>query len=178
SSLRDIREETTDRQIARYLDRDDMVTTTLSTFTSSTVHCARCHDHKFDPISQQDYYSLQAVFAGVDRAERPYDPDTKTHRLRQALLRQKSALEKQDRTALATLQESSFQAEVAAWENSLASNVVAWTVLDPISVVSSNGTTLTKQADLSLLASGARPDKDTYVIVAQTPLRAITAVRL
>src|SRR5262249_34089927 len=93
SSLRDIREETTDRQIARYLDRDDMVTMTLSTFSSSTVHCARCHDHKFDPITQQDYYSLQAVFAGVDRAERPYDADPKTHVRRQALLQQKSALE-------------------------------------------------------------------------------------
>ena len=42
-------------------------------FVSLTVHCARCHDHKFDPIRQEDYYALQAVFAGVDRADRPYD---------------------------------------------------------------------------------------------------------
>ncbi len=46
---------------------------------STTVHCARCHDHKFDPISQADYYSLQAVFAGVDRAERPFDADPAVH---------------------------------------------------------------------------------------------------
>ena len=64
SSLRDIREDSIDRQIGHYLDRDDMVTTAMSTFVSTTVHCARCHDHKFDPISQEDYYSLQAVFAG------------------------------------------------------------------------------------------------------------------
>src|SRR5207237_762125 len=37
-----------------------------------TVHCARCHDHKFDPIPKRDYYRLQAVFAGVDRGDRPY----------------------------------------------------------------------------------------------------------
>ena len=37
---------------------------------SLTVHCARCHDHKFDPIPQEDYYRLQAVFAGVDRGDR------------------------------------------------------------------------------------------------------------
>ena len=75
SSLRDIRDDSIDRQIGYYIDRDDMVATVMSTFVSATVHCARCHDHKFDPISQADYYSLQAVFAGVDKAERPYDPD-------------------------------------------------------------------------------------------------------
>jgi hypothetical protein len=53
------------------LDRDDMVTTTGTTFLSMTVGCARCHDHKFDPISQRDYYRLQAVFAGVERGDRP-----------------------------------------------------------------------------------------------------------
>ena len=47
----------------------------MSTFCSATVQCARCHNHKFDPITQDDYYSLQAVFAGVDRAERPFDAD-------------------------------------------------------------------------------------------------------
>src|SRR6185369_8308531 len=64
--------EKTDGLIARYNDRDDMVMTTMSTFESLTVHCARCHDHKFDPITQRDYYGLQTVFAGVDRATRPY----------------------------------------------------------------------------------------------------------
>jgi hypothetical protein len=65
-------ESKTDGLIARYNDRDDMVMSTMSTFQSLTVHCARCHDHKFDPITQADYYGLQAVFAGVDRADRPY----------------------------------------------------------------------------------------------------------
>ncbi|MGL4550290.1 MAG: DUF1549 and DUF1553 domain-containing protein, partial [Gemmataceae bacterium] len=72
SSLRDIREDTLDRQVGRYLDRDDIVTTVMQTFTSTTAQCARCHDHKFDPISQKDYYALQAVFAGADRGNRPY----------------------------------------------------------------------------------------------------------
>ena len=75
SSLRDIRDDSIDRQIGHYIDRDDMVSTVMSTFVSATVHCARCHDHKFDPITQEDYYSLQAVFAGVDKAERAYDTD-------------------------------------------------------------------------------------------------------
>jgi hypothetical protein len=85
SSLRDIRDDSIDRQIGHYMDRDDMVATVMSTFASATVHCARCHDHKFDPISQEDYYSLQAVFAGVDKAERPYDIDPAVSRQRSAV---------------------------------------------------------------------------------------------
>lgn len=66
----ELREGTVDKEKTRLLDRDDMVTTTGTTFLSLTVGCARCHDHKFDPITQRDYYRLQAVFAGVDRGDR------------------------------------------------------------------------------------------------------------
>jgi hypothetical protein len=75
----------TDGLIARYNDRDDMVMNAMSTFQSLTVHCARCHDHKFDPISARDYYSLQAVFAGVDRADRPFDADAAVAKRRREL---------------------------------------------------------------------------------------------
>jgi mono/diheme cytochrome c family protein len=64
-----------DGRVARHLDRDDMVVNTVQTFTSLTVQCAQCHDHKFDPITQEDYYSLQAVFAAIDRTDRRYDTD-------------------------------------------------------------------------------------------------------
>jgi hypothetical protein len=85
SSLRDIRDDSIDRLIGQYIDRDDMVSTVMSTFASVTVHCARCHDHKFDPISQDDYYALQAVFAGVDKAERSYDSDPSVDQMRRRL---------------------------------------------------------------------------------------------
>ncbi len=71
-----------DGKVARHLDRDDMVANTIGTFMSLTVHCAQCHNHKFDPISQEDYYSLQAVFAAVDRTDRRYDADPITARRR------------------------------------------------------------------------------------------------
>jgi hypothetical protein len=74
----EVAEGTLAKAITRNLDRDDMVATTINTFNSMTAQCARCHNHKFDPISQEDYYSLQAVFAGVDRADRPYDKDSQT----------------------------------------------------------------------------------------------------
>jgi hypothetical protein len=66
----ELREGTVDKAKTRLLDRDDMLATTVTTFMSLTVGCARCHDHKFDPIPQKDYYRLQAVFAGVDRGDR------------------------------------------------------------------------------------------------------------
>jgi hypothetical protein len=178
SSLRDIREDTIDRQIGRYLDRDDMVTTTMSTFASATVHCARCHDHKFDPISQEDYYSLQAVFAGVDRAERVFDADPKVHSTRQALLNRRRALERKEPALMASLLDPAMQDEVAAWEKLAATSVISWVVLGPASFLSSNGTVFARQPDNSLLAHGPRPDKDTYIISAHTALKEITAVRV
>ena len=76
----ELREGTVDKLKTRLLDRDDMVSSTMSTFVSMTVHCARCHDHKFDPIAQTDYYRLQAVFAGVDRGDRHYQSGDQTER--------------------------------------------------------------------------------------------------
>ncbi|MBW3598007.1 MAG: PSD1 and planctomycete cytochrome C domain-containing protein [Planctomycetes bacterium] len=54
----------------RLQDLDNMLTTVMTTTVGLTVGCAKCHDHKFDPIPQRDYYSLQAVFAGVRRGDR------------------------------------------------------------------------------------------------------------
>jgi hypothetical protein len=68
----EVSEEKIDGQVARNLDRDDMVGSVINTFCSVTVQCARCHDHKFDPITQENYYGLQAIFAAVDRADRAY----------------------------------------------------------------------------------------------------------
>ena len=58
------------RRSSRVLDLDDMVTQVMTATIGMTVHCARCHDHKLDPISQAEYYQLQAVFAGVTRGDR------------------------------------------------------------------------------------------------------------
>jgi hypothetical protein len=68
-------ETKTDGKIARRLDRDDMIANTMGIFTSVTVHCAQCHNHKFDPNSQEDYYSLQTVFSALDRADKKYFTD-------------------------------------------------------------------------------------------------------
>ncbi|MFO0340157.1 MAG: DUF1553 domain-containing protein [Acidobacteriota bacterium] len=85
----ELKEATADKKLTRSLDRDDMVANAMGTFVSLTVHCARCHDHKFDPIPQEDYYRVQAVFAGLDRVDRPYDEDAGVFARRRELLEQK-----------------------------------------------------------------------------------------
>ncbi len=83
-----------DGMAARNLDRDDMVTATMVAFCSTTVQCARCHNHKFDPVSMEDYYSLQSVFAALDRADRPYEPDPAVAKQRQEFAAKLASLQK------------------------------------------------------------------------------------
>lgn len=84
----EVPESKIDGKVARNLDRDNMVSNTLNTFCSVTIQCARCHDHKFDPLTQQNYYSLQAVFAAVDRADRAYDVDPEAAEVRSEMTAQ------------------------------------------------------------------------------------------
>lgn len=90
----EVPETKTDGKLARHLDRDDMIANTIGTFCSVTVHCAQCHNHKFDPISQEDYYSLQAVFAALDRTDRKYYADDRLNTRFQDLQRQQREAER------------------------------------------------------------------------------------
>ncbi|MBL9117665.1 MAG: DUF1553 domain-containing protein [Verrucomicrobiaceae bacterium] len=81
-----------DGKIARHLDRDDMVQNAIGTVCSLTIQCAQCHNHKFDPISQEDYYSLHAVFAAIDRTDVDYYPDDASMQKFAALQKQKKQL--------------------------------------------------------------------------------------
>lgn len=178
SSLQSIQDDTDDRRIAQYLDRDDLVTTVMSTFVSTTVHCARCHDHFFDPITQADYYALQAVFAGVDKGERTYDADAQIGSRRRALQQELARLRGLKGNADPSLLSPAAQELAAAWEAKQKAMPSVWQTLEPVELKSAEGSTLTKQPDGSVLASKTRPEKDTYTLTYHTALRGITALRL
>lgn len=69
--------------VQRQNELDDFANTTSTTFIGLTLGCARCHDHKFDPISQEDYYAMQAIFQGVKHGNRDiYSGQFDTNKLR------------------------------------------------------------------------------------------------
>ncbi len=158
-----------------YLDRDDLVTQTMSAFASTTAHCARCHAHKFDPISQEDYFALQAVFAGITKAEVPFDESPATGQQRRRWQSLLAAAEAKDATALLTAEHEPL---VARWEQTQGKAVTEWLPLALDSFQSSDGATLTREADGSVSAGGKRPERDTYTVTAATTLTNVTALRL
>lgn len=178
STLRDIREDTIDREIGRYVDRDDMVSNVMNNLVSLTVQCARCHDHKFDPISQADYYALQAVFAGIERANRAYDDDHVIAARRAQLARREKELESPGDQLRHELLSKTTQRELLAWEASLAEATQRWLTLTLSRAHATHGSTLTIQTDGSVLASGTLPDQDTYELQGRVSLTKVTGLRL
>jgi hypothetical protein len=63
------------KRLARQDSLDEIIVGTCDTFLGLTVGCARCHDHKFDPVTQRDYYAMQAFFSGVEYGDRPIESE-------------------------------------------------------------------------------------------------------
>ncbi len=156
-----------------HLDRDDLVTQTMGAFASTTASCARCHAHKFDPISQDDYYALQAVFAGIGKGDVAYDPDPQTARDRQRWEQLAAAAQHRDETVLLAEEHAAL---VAAWE-AARGDAAAWLPLELETISSAYGATLHRQADGSILVEDERPEVDVTTLVAKGPAT-ITAIRL
>ncbi len=79
-------------RLARQDALDEMVNNIGQTFLGLSVGCARCHDHKFDPISAKDYYAMQAFVAGVEYADRPLrTPEANAQRAEARRMRQRVA---------------------------------------------------------------------------------------
>lgn len=157
-----------------YLARDTLVTQTMSSFVSTTANCARCHNHKFDPIPQADYYALQAVFSGVIKGDLAYDADLNVKRARARWKEIIAAAGRNDAAALMAPENEPLAREWIARRGAGA----IWSPLTLETYVSTEGATLARNDAGAIVASGRRPDKDTYALSATTALPAITAVRL
>lgn len=150
----------------------DRVNTTSAVFLGLTVACARCHDHKYDPISQRDYYQL---FAMLNNADEPTlaVPTTQQSKEEPALLAEIAEAEKR----LRMVDDNSGTRQME-WERQLAGRLdVDWKVLDSIEFQSSGGATIRELDDGSLLLSGTIPPQDCYRVVADVPA-GTTAIRL
>ena len=157
-----------------YLDRDDLVTQTMSAFSSTTANCARCHAHKFDPISQEDYYALQAVFAGVLKGEISYDEDAAVAGERK---RWKALIAAADKKNASILLSSENAPLVDQWLSKQGPGA-RWQPLEAETFLATEGSTLSRSTNGAFLSAGLKPDKDTYTITATTTLTHLTALRL
>ncbi len=165
----------------------DRVETTGLTWLGLTLGCSRCHDHKYDPISQKEFYQLFAYFNSVDESGvLENDANTKpllsvaTAEQTAELAKLKSAAEAAESRLAAA--EQQLPELIAQWEpgfaESLASQEPIWTLLKPAAVKSLGGASFEPQPDGSYLATGTNPTNDTYEI--QIPLQPgqLTAVLL
>ena len=150
---------------ARYDELDDMAATTGAAFLGLSVGCARCHDHKYDPIPSADYYRFVACFATAIRSEKDiaFHPDDYQKKLGPW---QKRHLELEE--GLRSYEASSIDPGFTAWlehPGELAPpDRGRWSLLEPESVTSTSGTVLTRQPDGSWLATGNVPVNEEYVV--------------
>jgi hypothetical protein len=175
-----------DVEEARWETLVDRVNTTASTWLGSTVACAQCHNHKFDPFSQKDYYRMLAFFDNgeyrveglgeVVKDKWIVEPDLEL--AAPEVLQKRDTLKAEADALKKTIDTSDLGAELAAWESALAAKAPRWTVLRPVTSSSAYAAVLERKKDDSVLVSGPTADKDTYTVTARMPRAPITALRL
>ncbi len=175
-----------DVEEARWETLVDRVNTTGTVWLGSTIGCAQCHNHKYDPFSQRDYYRMLAFFDNAEYSvvgEQGGD-----HYIQEPSLDlptpEQAAKRDQLKTRLDALRTSLdassplTERQQAVWERAMLGAEAAWTPLPPRSAHAAKSTRLDIQADHSVLASGDAPGDETYTITAPLPASGITALRL
>ncbi|HEX8911353.1 MAG TPA: PSD1 and planctomycete cytochrome C domain-containing protein [Humisphaera sp.] len=165
----------------RYNQLDDMVGTVGTAMLGLTIGCARCHDHKFDPIGTADYYRLAAAFGRAIRSD--VELDSATPADREAARREWEARRADATAKLAAFERDVLPARFAAAverakNDPKAATSAAWSVLEPTEVRSAGGATFARQPDGSYLRTGKAPAKDTYTVVARAGGGAVAAIRV
>ncbi len=160
----------------RYDELDDMARTVGTTMLGLTVGCARCHDHKFDPIPNADYYGMVSAFTTTVRSDFDVSTDPDGDKTRQSIFETEHAPLV---VKLKEFDERELSSRFDDWrKNQVEGTGSSWLILEPTDATSSGGATLTKQSDGSFLASGKNPKFDTYKFTARTEQRNITAIRI
>jgi hypothetical protein len=137
-----------------------------------TIQCAQCHNHKYDPFTQEDYYRLFAFLNNDNEAQRVvYTPEE---------LQKVADLRREMREVEAGLRHTTpdWEERMKAWEQSLPSDKAKWTVLKTLEPLGDNSQRYIPQPDGSVLAQGYAPTKFTQNFRTQTDVKNVTAFRL
>ncbi len=175
-----------DPEEARYEVLVDRVNTTATVWLGTTLGCAQCHNHKYDPFTQKDYYRMMAFFQNSYYDSRTFGDGT---RYFEATLdvptpeqeaRRKKIQEEIDRLdATVKLDTPAIATEQRAWEQEMRLEFSAgWQVLTPARLAAEGGVALTAEPDGSVLASGSNPGETVYVVAGATAIPGVTAIRV
>ncbi|QIF05950.1 DUF1553 domain-containing protein [Roseimicrobium sp. ORNL1] len=158
----------TDDEEFRVAAVKDRIATTMQTWMGLTLGCAQCHSHKFDPITQQEYYEFFAIFNQTEDSDKGDEsptlpkPTEEQKQKTQVLQGEIATLEKRmNETASPELQK-----ELAAWESTI-KQPTRWEPLAVTSLKSQKGVKLQQAEDLSILADAAESDVHTVEATAQ-----------
>ncbi|MFO1501363.1 MAG: DUF1549 domain-containing protein [Verrucomicrobiota bacterium] len=163
------------------------VDTTARVWLGTSLACAECHDHKYDPISQKDYYQFFAYFNtigenGLDQDLNPVprlslDTPEQRQKLEQ-FGKEIAALTKAHQAMVEMPNEEQASAQ-AAWEAKHRHGVIeSWQPLEAGKLASTHETTLSKRPDGTIVASGPNPEKETFEITLRTDRQKLTGLRL
>ncbi len=151
----------------------DRVNTTFAVWMGTTVNCAQCHNHKYDPISQKEYFQLFAIFNTTQDADRRDESPvleiwTDEQREYQARLQEKLLALRQKLSRV----DAELREEEQKWEEALR-QAKHWQVLVPESAVTDTGNTLRWSDDGIIWASDAKQETRTVVYPIQKPTRCV-----
>ena len=164
----------------------DRVATTSTVWLGSTLGCAQCHNHKFDPFTQRDFYSLMAFFNNGVKNQISTG-DTSTYYIEPVLemptpeqKKQREAIEARISTLLneTTTLTPELKTQEAEWEKTVLNAEQQWHVITPSKLEGAAGSTLMAESDGRIFASGAKPRNENYVIEFALPVGAASGLRL
>jgi len=175
-----------DPEETRYEMLVDRVNTTATVWLGTTLGCAQCHNHKYDPFTQKDYYRMMAFFQNSYYDARTFgdgtryfeatvdvptpEQEAKRKKIQEEIDRLDATL-KTDTPALAS--------EQASWEQETRlESSSAWQSFAPGRAAAEGSVVLTVQPDGSVLASGPNPGETVYTVQGTTTLRGMTAIRV
>jgi Protein of unknown function (DUF1553)/Protein of unknown function (DUF1549)/Planctomycete cytochrome C len=167
----------TDKEEDRVKKTVDRTNTVGAIWLGLTVGCAQCHSHKYDPLTQREYYQLYAFFNDINESDidAPLPADGERLRVAKAAF---DAGHAKLTAAVKAYEVNKLTAAQAEWEKTALNETALWRTIEPTAATSKHGATLTRQDDASWLVTGTNTTSDVYTIEAVVNADRLTAVRL